>query len=135
MVSIVSLRAGNPWDMRSGSRLLLLLLLPLLGALGVACGQGSGASCPTSDPNACLDATLSYDGGIGALLNERCSPCHAAGGVEAKILLTDYAHVSKAQMSISSKLVTCTMPPAGSPQLTDSERQQILGWLSCGGPQ
>ncbi|MEO8904420.1 MAG: hypothetical protein ABI627_23125 [Polyangiaceae bacterium] len=82
-----------------------------------------------------MDSSLSYDGGIGALLTERCSPCHAARGVEAALLLTDYDHVSRRRMSIAFQLAGCAMPPAGSPQLSADERKQILGWLSCGGPR
>ena len=83
----------------------------------------------------CPDGALTYDTGIGALLDERCSPCHAAGGVEASRLLTDYIHAKGLQMSIGSQLVSCSMPPVGSPQLSSDERQQILDWLTCGTPR
>ena len=83
----------------------------------------------------CPADALTYDTGIGALLDERCSPCHAAGGVEASVPLTDYDHAMREYMSIGSQLVTCSMPPAGSPQLTIDERQQILDWLTCGIPR
>jgi hypothetical protein len=38
-------------------------------------------------------------------------------------------------MSIATQLVTCSMPPEGNPQLTTAERNQILDWLTCGGPK
>ncbi|MEO7034824.1 MAG: hypothetical protein ABI548_13025 [Polyangiaceae bacterium] len=112
-----------------------LNLFPLLASFALACSPSPGATCSIDAPNECVDASLSYDGGIGALLTERCSPCHAAGGEEATLLLTDYDHVSRQLMGIGSQLVTCSMPLAGSPQLSADERNQILGWLSCGAPR
>ncbi len=112
-----------------------LSLFPLLAVFALACSQASDATCSVDAPNECVDPSLSYDGGIGALLTQRCSPCHAKGGVEATRLLTDYSHVSGTRMSIASQLASCAMPPAGAPQLSTDERNQILGWLSCGGPK
>ena len=112
------------------------LLTTLLVPLAVACGQSaSPADCPEDRQSSCPASALTYDTGIGALLTERCSPCHAAGGVEGSRLLTDYSHVSGERMSIGTQLVTCSMPPAGSPQLSADERQQILDWLTCGAPR
>ncbi len=111
------------------------LLAPmLLAALG--CGSSTtGAACQVEDQTDCVDSALGYDDGIGELLEERCSPCHASGGVERTSLLTDYEHVSRQRMSIANQLVTCSMPPAGSPALSGEERERILAWLSCGGPK
>lgn len=110
-------------------------LFPLLASFAIACGQSPGQSCPADNQGQCLDPTLSYDNGIGALLTERCSPCHAAKGVEMSILLTDYGHVSGERMSVFTQLVTCSMPPPGNPQLSTAERDQILDWLTCGAPK
>ncbi len=111
-------------------------LLPLLSVLLTACGESApSADCPDDQQLGCPASALTYDTGIGALLTERCSPCHAAGGVEATRLLTDYAHASGLRMSIGSQLVTCSMPPPGEPPLSLAERQQILDWLTCGGPR
>jgi uncharacterized membrane protein len=114
----------------------LLLITALAAVAAFGCGSAGEPSCPADDQTACpASSSLSYDSGVGALLTERCSPCHAAGGVEATVLLTDYAHVSGERMSIASQLVTCSMPPAGNPQLSTEERKQVLDWLSCGGPK
>jgi hypothetical protein len=111
---------------------LFLALAALLGA----CSPKADKTCPTTDQAECLDAGMvSYDSGIGAILNARCTPCHAAGGVEDSIILTDYTHASGERMSIVGQLVTCSMPPDGSPQLSADERTQILTWLSCGAPK
>lgn len=111
------------------------MLFPLLAVLAVACGQPASNDCPADNQDQCVDSTLSYANGIGDLLSQRCSPCHAAGGVEMTILLTDYGHVSGERTSIATQLVTCSMPPAGNPQLTTAERNQILDWLTCGAPK
>ncbi len=113
----------------------LLLLLASLSSSGCGGGSSEKSACPEDVQGACSPAALSYDSGIGALLTERCSPCHAAGGVEATRLLTDYKHVSGQLTGIGTQLVTCSMPPAGAPPLSIDERQQILDWLTCGGKE
>ncbi|HWZ88664.1 MAG TPA: c-type cytochrome [Polyangiaceae bacterium] len=110
-------------------------LFLVLTALAAGCGQGAAKACPPDDQAACMDPSLGYDAGIAAILNDTCMPCHAAGGVEANVPLTDYRHVFGERMTVAGQIVTCTMPPDGSPQLTDAERKQILDWLSCGAPQ
>ncbi len=119
-------------EMPRNSRIFLLL-----AALAVAagCGQKADKTCPADEQAGCVDSTFGYDAGIADILNGHCKPCHAAGGVEQTILLTDYQHVFGERMSIGGQLVTCTMPPDGSPQLTDTERNQVLDWLSCGAPK
>lgn len=117
-----------------------MLRLPLLGCLLVGCGSGVVASpsavCPEDSQTGCPAAALTYDTGIGALLEERCSPCHAPGGVEAaSVLLTDYDHARNQRMGIGSQLVTCSMPPPDAPPLSNDERQQILDWLTCDTPR
>jgi len=120
----------------NGGSLMKVVLLPLLGMLLAACGNAAAkADCPDDQQMGCPDSALTYDTGIGDLLTERCSPCHAAGGIEASVLLTDYDHVSRRQMSIASQIITCSMPQAPSPPLSLQERQEILDWLSCGGPR
>lgn len=114
-----------------------ILLLSLLGCLAAACGPAASApisDCPEDQQGDCPANALTYDTGIGALLTERCSPCHAAGGVEATRLLTDYDHAFGLRTSIGTQLASCSMPPAGAPSLTVSERQQILDWLTCRTP-
>ncbi len=111
-------------------------LLSLLAAVASACGQpAANEACPAPPQLGCPADALTFDTGIGQLLHTRCYPCHSPGGVESSRPLTDYEHVSGERMSIASQLVTCSMPPSGSPQLSSSERQQILDWFACGGPQ
>jgi len=111
------------------------ILFLLLAVFAVACGQPTNKDCPPDNQEQCVDTTLSYDNGIGDLLTQRCSPCHATGGVEMSIPLTDYVHVRGARTAIVGQLVPCLMPPAGNPQLNIAERNQILDWLSCDAPK
>ena len=111
--------------------------LPIfLGAVALlaACGQKAAKDCPADDQNACVDSSITYDAGISDIINARCTPCHFPGGVEDSVLLNSHAQILRAQMSVGSQLVTCSMPPEGSPQLTETERKQILDWLTCGAP-
>jgi cytochrome c5 len=113
-------------------------LLPLLACLAVACGSSAPSTprdCPEYQQAGCPTGALGYDTGIGDVLTERCSPCHAEGGIEATRLLTDYGHASGQRMSIATQLVTCSMPPFGAPPLSNDERKQILDWLTCGAPR
>ena len=111
----------------------LLRVWVLLSPLG--CGQPTDSTCPADEQGACSATALTYDTGIGELLSERCSPCHAADGVEAVRILTDYRHVFGQRTGIGTQLVACAMPPVGAPPLSSSERQQILDWLTCRAPQ
>jgi hypothetical protein len=106
----------------------------LLAALLAGCSQKAGKACPVDEQAGCVDPSVGYDGGVADILNARCLPCHAPGGVEAAVSLTDYAQVFGARMTLGSQLVTCSMPPDGSAQLTDAQRKRILDWLSCGAP-
>lgn len=107
-----------------------------LTALVLGCAPKADKACPMDVAADCLDAAaLTYNADIGPIINARCTPCHAAGGVEDSILLTDYGHVTGERMTIEAQLLTCAMPPDGSPQLTSDERTQMLSWLTCGTPQ
>ena len=110
---------------------LLLLLVP--SAFG--CGPSAASACPSDEQGACSPSASTYDSGVGMLLTQRCSPCHAAGGVEQARLLTDYPHAFGQRTGVGTQLVTCSMPPAGAPGLSDAERKQILDWLTCGAPR
>lgn len=116
--------------------MLKLSLLPLLTGLVAACGQSPSATPPSDCPELqaeCPATPPTYAAGIGALIGERCSPCHAPGGIEAEsVLLTDYQSARMLTIGIGTQVQGCLMPPAGSPPLSDDERQQILEWLKCG---
>lgn len=114
----------------------LLFLLLAAGSAAAACGQPvEHDACPAPAQRGCPPGALTFDTGIGDLVHARCFPCHAADGVERSRQLTDYLHVFDERTSIAMQLGSCSMPPAGSPPLTSSERQQIFDWFGCGGPK
>jgi len=111
-------------------------LLFVVMTSGPACSSPPAANeCSLQNRTSCPDPSLSYDAGIGATLSSNCSPCHAEGGVEASVRLTDYGNVSTRLTSIAGQLASCSMPPAGSPQLTTAERQMLFDWIVCGAPR
>jgi len=110
-----------------------------VGALLAAGSCGPKAkSCPVVPDLSeaeCGAQTLGYDSDIAAIINSRCTLCHAPGGEESTLPLTSYRQVFNERMSIASQLVGCDMPPDGAPPLAEAEREQILDWLSCGAAQ
>ena len=114
----------------------LRLSLLAAGIAAAACGHPvEHDACPLPPEMGCPPEALTFDTGISELLHTRCFPCHSADGVEQSRQLTDYLHVSNERRSILTQLASCSMPPAGSPPLTSSERQQIFDWLACQGPE
>lgn len=113
-----------------------LQLSLVAGALLGACGQpAEHDTCAVQVRSQCPTDALTFDTGIGDLLHARCYPCHSSDGVESGRQLTDYAHVYNERMSIAGQVASCSMPPAGSVQLTTTERQQILDWFACYAPE
>lgn len=113
---------------------LLLCLIDIVSIVGCA-SKAAPNECSVNVPESCPDPSLSYAASIGDILSSNCQPCHAAGGVERAVPLTDYSDVSKRLTSIAGQLETCTMPPAGSPPISASDRQTVLDWIVCGAPQ
>ena len=110
-------------------------LLRLLACLVVGCGSSTPSAapdCPEVHQAGCPPGTPTYDTGIGDLLTERCRPCHAPGGIEASQPLTNYDQAHGMRTGIGTQLLTCSMPQAGAPPLSNDERKQILDWLTCG---
>jgi hypothetical protein len=109
------------------------------GSAGAAVGGSAGAAvggaaaCP-GVPSGCGGAAPSFSAEVAPLLHQACGPCHLAGGVESKRLLTDYAHVQPQRGAILSQLAACLMPPSDAPPLTVTERELLLQWLVCGAP-
>ncbi|HVZ73212.1 MAG TPA: hypothetical protein VHJ20_12615 [Polyangia bacterium] len=111
-----------------------LLVGVLLATVG-ACGQAA-SSCPDDEPAACPSPAPSFSGQVQDIFARKCDACHAPGGVESSKPFVTYAQISPrdTRLSIESRIVSCNMPQAGAPQLTEDERLALLGWLVCGGP-
>jgi hypothetical protein len=118
---------------------------------GIA-GDGSLASCVASGqvgmprPNCpmdlppdddCATASPVYDD-VAPIFAARCSICHHAGGLETKYSFDTYAQVhdnTTVRTRILTQIYGCRMPPICAPNLSTDERQTMLHWLVCGGPE
>jgi hypothetical protein len=108
-----------------------------LSAMACVAGCASHAGndeCLLNLPKSCPDQTLTYASGVAPILDTSCSPCHAPGGVESTVPLTNYTQVSNRLTSIAGQLQTCSMPPAGAAPLAASDRQTIIDWIACRAP-
>ena len=104
-------------------------------AIGTIAGCGGGEmSCPNDLPGACPSTPPSYSRDISQVISARCFPCHAPGGQEAVKPLTTYQQVFDQRGPVLDQVYHCLMPLAGSPQLTATERAQLLAWLVCNAP-
>src|SRR4051812_40860699 len=99
-------------------------------ALSIGCGSGD-SSCPNDLPAACPASPPSYSHDIAPIINDRCFPCHAPGGVEATRPLTTYQEVFNQRGPVLDQVYHCNMPLAGAPGLTASQRADLLAWLVC----
>ena len=100
-------------------------LIVVVGVVSCA-SPASHDECAVNVPASCPDPSLTYESGVGTTFKSSCSPCHAPGGVESTVPLTDYGQVSKRLTSVAGQLETCAMPPTGSAPLAASARQAII---------
>jgi hypothetical protein len=106
-----------------------------LGVLAAACGADLGGSCPNDLPAACPTPAPSYATSVSFILGQACAAgCHEPGGAAADRPLVTYAEVYAQRSAVLNQAYSCTMPPAGSPQLTSAQRAQLFGWLVCHAP-
>jgi uncharacterized membrane protein len=104
-----------------------------LAAFAAACGSGT-AACPTDLPTTCPSPMPSFSGGVGSIIASQCATCHEPNGAAASWPLTSYQEVFNQRQEVLSQVYSCLMPPEDSAQPTDSQRQALVGWLSCGAP-
>ena len=110
--------------------LALALSLP-----SAACGDSSGTGTPID----CETATVkTFDEISGAF--SKCTSCHDSALVgptdrEAAPDGVDYDTCAGADVKradISSQIEQGLMPPSDKPQLSDTERTDLLTWVACG---
>ncbi len=93
-------------------------------------------NCPNDRPTAadCPDASPNYQADIARIVAERCTVCHAPGGIAPTPLFGSYdeIHVTQTQQSMFTFIYSCRMPPTCAPQLTAEERKTMLKWFVCG---
>jgi hypothetical protein len=91
-------------------------------------------TCPSDLPAACPSPAPSWDGGVQALIVDKCVGCHKPGGLAFDKPFNDYAHVYQYRGVMLDQVYSCYMPPPDAGQLDPSQRQQLLGWFVCGAP-
>lgn len=77
----------------------------------------------------------SFSAEILPIIQSRCatSGCHVAGG-NAPTVFASHAQISASAAAIKARTQAKTMPPSGSPQLTDGQIQLIADWVDAGAP-
>ena len=95
-----------------------------------------GGCQPTGD--------LTYNSGIGAILDERCAGCHQEGQV-APFPLTSYGEAYALRSAIAHSVETGSMPPwpadnscndySDDYSLEDGEKDALLAWVEAGAPE
>jgi hypothetical protein len=110
----------------------LALLLVGCGPHGNSGGPDMAPRCPSDLPQQCPTPMPTWDGGVLAIINGKCTVCHRAGGLSASWPMTNYAEVSKLKQGVIDQVYSCFMPPPDAGQLDESQRQALLGWIVCG---
>jgi hypothetical protein len=115
---------------------MLLALVIAAGCGGASSAPDMAVGCPSDLPSACPTPEPSWgaDGGVAAIVADKCVQCHRPGGVVAEKPFTDYAHVYSYRGVILSQIYSCYMPPPDASTLDPAERKLLLGWLVCGAP-
>jgi len=122
-----------------------LVLAVGIGAFSAGCGDSSGTGggdtgidCAAITPKKYSELGFAFQADLGL-----CTTCHSANLTtpterQAAPLANDYDTYEGAKQwadRICVRTNDDTMPPAGSPTLTDSQKNDLLGWCSCGAPQ
>jgi len=103
------------------------------GDAGPSDTDASG-SCPDIQPT-CPAEIPSYAKDVAPIVQNRCFPCHAPGGVEAASHnLSTYDGLYRDRVDVLDQIHSCRMPKAPAPALTQSERAIFLNWLVCHAP-
>jgi mono/diheme cytochrome c family protein len=124
-------------------RAAITALLPLLWACGapVAEGTSSGAECENG-------STLDYESFGAKFMTDYCTQCHSSklapserngapsdhdfDSLEA-IHETPEEHIDHVAAA-GSHVSNASMPPAGYPEPSRQEREELGRWLACGAP-
>tara|TARA_B100000780_G_scaffold276491_1_gene245185 strand:- start:2299 stop:2667 length:369 start_codon:yes stop_codon:yes gene_type:complete len=84
----------------------------------------------------CDTTAITYDGKVGAIINQNCATSGCHDGISGAISLTNYgavkAIVDNGKLE-NRVLISRDMPPTGN--LTYCEYQQLEIWLSKGAPE
>ena len=96
----------------------------------------AAVTLPTSEAQGCPARPPSYRADVEPVLRGKCFACHAGNGDAVdEIDLSKFETVHAGRVALEGKVRARAMPPAGRPELTDSERQMLLSWLACQAPE
>lgn len=111
----------------------------MVGAGVAGCGGGGGGggpdlapACPSDLPSSCPSPMPTWDGGVAALVADKCAMCHRPGGTAATWPLTNVGETQALRQAVIDQVYSCVMPPADAGQLDETQRLALLGWLVCG---
>ena len=114
--------------------------LPLvLAALAlVGCGPAAPQPACAFETPVCPDPVPSYAGEVSAIIQTYCVGCHGPGGQEAIRPFATYENISMNNFAyfgpMQRQVLYCLMPPADAPQMSDQQKQALVGWLTCSAP-
>jgi hypothetical protein len=101
----------------------------------VGCGPDAPQACAFETP-VCPDPVPSYAGEVSAIIQTYCGACHGPGGQESIRPFTTWQDINSHAYGgpMQRQVLGCLMPPADAPQLSDAQKQTLVGWLTCGAP-
>ena len=127
-------RPGSSRGRWLGFVALLVASCTTSGPMTLSDDAATGPQCPNDLPPSCPSAVPSYQNDIAPLVQASCLACHRDGGVEANRPLDTYNNLYSERSAVLTQIYGCLMPPPVAPQLTATQRQQILTWLVCKAP-
>ena len=127
------------WNDRLSAIVVLVAMSKLtFGLVLIASGCRATAATPgpTSEVSGCSAPPPSYRADVQPVLRERCFACHAGSGDEVEDHdFSTFEKVYAQRADIEGKVRARAMPPAGRPQLTETERRTLLAWIGCRAPE
>jgi mono/diheme cytochrome c family protein len=113
-----------------------LLALALAACTPKQAGPDAG-TCPMDlpPPSRCNSAVPTYTADVAPIFAVSCVDCHSSDGGPNFSPLGTYPQVVAQRQAVLTQVLTCLMPIAPVPPLTEAQRQTILSWLVCGVPQ
>lgn len=76
--------------------------------------------------------TPTYKSGVSTILEDKCVGCHRPDATSPDLSTHELAQKSGA--GIKTSVSDDSMPPDGSPDLTDDEKKKLIAWVDAGAP-
>jgi hypothetical protein len=114
------------------------LLLALGAATLAACDPTTPtpAACPDDAPTACPSPMPSFTADVAPIVASRCVKCHNPTGMAKNVPFQtfDQVHAQATSGAILMQIELCAMPKPPEAPLEPAQRQALMGWAICGGP-